>query len=554
MRRLFLLFDVLLFSMPLFLSAMYPLQPPHIHEAIIAGNHKQVKLLLKDDDRNYYILDGHRNTPLHTLLDYKNLLFPEAYSKIKQLLLKKKHNFAIQNQYGNNLLHYACRIGDVDLAQIILHKMPSLVAAQNNAGDIPLHLVCDKAHQKTAQLLLAAGSNIYAKNNKDLSPLFLAFIAGSTEIKHLFLRQKPDLETLYSYSDILLHDAALQNDAKLLRALLVSCDLSFLNRIDSTGYTPLMRAGMHGHHEVVEVLLQDPRSNPTIRNIMGQSAIHFACYPAHKKCLRLVLEYTPSAQINAQTRDKQAPLHIACIQNSQRCIAYLVKNNANVTLQDIRGRTPLFVMHLHNTLGYCSTKIKNILVHARDKHQNTMLHLCTGPINLSKDEYGREVIDSIDDYIRFLVAHNVNLYARNEKKQTALDVALKVYKELYDCHMKDISVTFYQPLINQRTILHSFLRIIMEQKEYALLLHLLKVYGRLPPDIINIILFLHDLIDYELNVQTILAHEYVKEASRSGGNFINENINRDTTLYNTGPNKYFTAKKRTILWGSRIGR
>ena len=51
-------------------------------------------------------------------------------------------------------LHYACRHGNLNIAQYLIREEHCNPSCKNNIGDTPLHYACDNGHLNIAQYLI----------------------------------------------------------------------------------------------------------------------------------------------------------------------------------------------------------------------------------------------------------------------------------------------------------------------------------------------------------------------------------------------------------------
>ena len=64
------------------------------------------------------------------------------------------------------------------------------------------------------------------------------------------------------------------------------CDV---NTINNEGHTPLMLAGMQGHHEVARRLLEN-RADPLIYDKSGSTVLHIAAACGYVDCIHAILQ------------------------------------------------------------------------------------------------------------------------------------------------------------------------------------------------------------------------------------------------------------------------
>jgi ankyrin repeat protein len=91
---------------------------------------------------------------------------------------------------GNVLreIHDAARDGDFGKVQTLVKGNPGLVFNKDKGGFTPLHWAASSGHKDVAELLLAHGADVNAKNNNDWTPLYYAVSGGHKDVAQL-LRQ-----------------------------------------------------------------------------------------------------------------------------------------------------------------------------------------------------------------------------------------------------------------------------------------------------------------------------------------------------------------------------
>ncbi len=130
-----------------------------------------------------------------------------------------------------------------------------------------------------------------------------------------------------------------------------------INVRDKNQATPLHFASYYGHPEVVEVLL-DHGAWANAEDIRGQTPLHqvvlsnhdyhsFWMGPWHLKdhtgrVVRLVQQLLErGADVNAQNKDHETPLHLASRLRLHEMARFLLKHGADVNVKNFEGKSPL---------------------------------------------------------------------------------------------------------------------------------------------------------------------------------------------------------------------
>lgn len=141
--------------------------------------------------------------------------------------IKPKH-LTINDKNGNNLLHLACQIGNLNIVKQSLNDNNVDINKANIEGITPLHMACQNGHLGIVKSLLTKNTLDVNKADPDgVTPLYLACQNGHLEI---------------------------------VKSLLTKDTLN-VNKARITGITSLCRACQKGHIEIVDLLLSSKKIN-----------------------------------------------------------------------------------------------------------------------------------------------------------------------------------------------------------------------------------------------------------------------------------------------------
>jgi ankyrin repeat protein len=174
----------------------------------------------------------------------------------------------------------------------------------------------------------------------------------------------------------LLSAAKSGNAAKVEKLLSLGADANIMD--DRKGHTPLYRAALHGHVEVVRILLSRPEVDVNVQALgRDRTPLHEAAYRGPAIIVKMLLD-APGILVNAADRAGFTPLHEACRCNPAAVALLLAAPNIDINLRNEKGATPL-----HLAAGYkCNPAVvalllaaPNIDINLRDEDGNTPLHL-----------------------------------------------------------------------------------------------------------------------------------------------------------------------------------
>lgn len=176
----------------------------------------------------------------------------------------------------------------------------------------------------------------------------------------------------------------------------------------------LYEAVQKGDEEKVRSLLTIPESAKLINaTIQGNTALHIAV--EHKKNGIASLLLMGGAFPNILNADSETPLHIAASKNNQGMAFLLLSYGGLPSIKNSRGQSAyaLAIQLGHHQLA---DTLLNYPAQEKDKAGNTLLHL-TSMSKTFSEGYTPKLINS-------LIGSQVDINAKNDDKQTALDLSM----------------------------------------------------------------------------------------------------------------------------------
>jgi ankyrin repeat protein len=168
-------------------------------------------------------------------------------------------------------IHKAVVKGDFNKVVALLNEHPDLLEIKNNLGQTPLIAAVNHNQVEIAELLLANGANVNARDPQKRTPLILALpVNNHDRMLRLLLAKGADVNLADSWSMTAVTYAAKQGqieDAKILIAN--DANINFVS-----GESPLYLAVVGAHTEMVELLLASGAdANYKVR---GYTPLHYA--------------------------------------------------------------------------------------------------------------------------------------------------------------------------------------------------------------------------------------------------------------------------------------
>lgn len=137
--------------------------------------------------------------------------------------------------------------------------------------------------------------------------------------------------------------------------------------------------------------------NPNIKNSYGYTALHLACYDNTEDAVVFLVNL--NADVNAQTNSGASCLHIAAKNGNTKILDILLENGGDIELSDKGNETPLFVAVRHGQLAAVDRFLKsNANVNQMGKHGWTPLHVGLRSNHINKASVRLEIVSELIKY------------------------------------------------------------------------------------------------------------------------------------------------------------
>ncbi|XP_046848681.1 transient receptor potential cation channel subfamily A member 1-like isoform X1 [Xenia sp. Carnegie-2017] len=349
-----------------------------------------------------------------------------SLNSLTSLLNHVKDTKCVIAKNGESVLHVATRMGDVDfLHNLLQHDF--IVDLVNHVesvnGRSPLHFAATFNHVEIAKVLLEHGGKITEVDITERCPLYIAANKGHANMLELFLKHEKSRvqELLFSeeyggshYRNILhvavdsgdertvqvclqdedviredLREEIRHGDGYLIHAackngmekslfrfvdVMTHLDLLQLNRKDKQGFTPIHKAAINNHSDIVsyigsksKIFVNEKTENSqsalvlaaqrghvrvveellklkadfTIRDDSNRTVLHYAI--AHPETLRILLKKKDLGPllINEKEIDGYTPIHNAALKGLLESVRILLEYNADLNVFTNTSRSPL---------------------------------------------------------------------------------------------------------------------------------------------------------------------------------------------------------------------
>lgn len=266
---------------------------------------EMLEFLINRAHVNVNALDNHGETPL--------MLFAvNGHLELMRKLIDYGADLSIINKKGQNVLHRACELDQVEVCGYLHEKLSlpnssELDASQaslflhdaDSSGRSPLHILAEKGFVECAKQLVSPSEylinqqccrTLLSQRDADgRTPLHLAILFGHLDIAALLLENTPD--SWIDYPDRVRRSSVhlSVDSANAVRVIsLLSDRAANMSTTDERGDTPLHFAALSGRMAVVQALL-DCGADPTALNNDWEIPAQVAAAYGHFDCVRLLL-------------------------------------------------------------------------------------------------------------------------------------------------------------------------------------------------------------------------------------------------------------------------
>ncbi|XP_067678573.1 ankyrin-1-like [Haliotis asinina] len=291
-----------------------------------------------------------------------------GHKEVVKLLVSSGADVSLADNKGDNILHYTCQGGHTEIVKYILsqnmsdinsrgfQKMSPLMRAAlmghrevmkllvskgadvlqlDQGGDNILHYACQGGHIETVEYILSQNmSDINSRGFQKMSPLMRAALMGHREVMKLLVSKGADVLQLDQGGDNILHYACQGGHIETVEYIL-SQNMSDINSRGFQKMSPLMRAALMGHREVMKLLVSKGADVLQLDQ-GGDNILHYACRRGHIETVEYILSQN-MLDINSRGFQKMNPLMNAALMGHREVIKLLVSKGADVLQLDLGG-------------------------------------------------------------------------------------------------------------------------------------------------------------------------------------------------------------------------
>lgn len=259
-----------------------------------------------------------------------------------------------------------------------------------------------------AEILLAHGAKVDAKDDKGHTPLFLVARSGFS---------KDDDQAIEDLAEVLIEHGADVNDGPPLAAAAFFNKLNMVKYLVANGANPkkpeILNAAV-GNGDYVEMakLLVGYGADVNAR-VNGEDPLHTAAFKGNAKCVDFLL--SKGARVNALDGQGFTSLYLTASNDHGAPVAeILLDHGANPNARNPAGKTTL-----HQAAAYGATKIVKLLL-AHKANPNAVDDYGNTPL-IENIRYGLDA--SVLDIVELLVENGADL--NTTSSETPLSIAMR---------------------------------------------------------------------------------------------------------------------------------
>lgn len=203
-------------------------------------------------------------------------------------------------------LHVAARWGDLDQVGQFLSKGADINARDEGEGNTPLHWATVAGNNAIAELLIAKGAEVDAKNDNGNTPLSLATVTDDEPIAQLLIAKGADVNTKNNKRTTPLILAAFTGHKDVAQLLIAKG--AKVDAKNKKGITPLSAAAATGHRDVAALLIAKG-ADVNVEDKLYNTPLHWAAATGRWEVAELLI--AKGAEVNAKNIDDMTPLSLA---------------------------------------------------------------------------------------------------------------------------------------------------------------------------------------------------------------------------------------------------
>ncbi|XP_059489715.1 uncharacterized protein LOC132204878 [Neocloeon triangulifer] len=320
-----------------------------LHYAAQKGHHAVAELLISNGlDIN--VRADFNETPFTLAAYFSN-------EKMCRYLVDRGADLSAVNSEGNDALHLACINGKFENVKYLIGLNGFSVEKKGENGRTALHWAAFRGHVTMIKFLLSKGADVNALDNDYNTPLTLAAYFSNEEMRRPGVDSGADLSAVDIDGDDvsrLVYFNGKLNDINYLTPLGTAASCEFetatrailergadVNKRNKSCATALTISTVANNHKLMKILLQHPGVEVDATDPDGMTSLHYAAACGLYDAITILLKN--NAEINLQDNFGRTALHRVLVSGNLECIKLLVSEpNVNVNIRDhMYGMAPV---------------------------------------------------------------------------------------------------------------------------------------------------------------------------------------------------------------------
>ncbi|XP_069127645.1 transient receptor potential cation channel subfamily A member 1-like isoform X2 [Argopecten irradians] len=386
-----------------------------LHHAA-ANGHRDVVEFIVTAGADINLQNKNGDTSLHVAVD-------GDHTDVLNCLLKHSADTTIINEVFMAPIHLAVDGAKIKALETLLKFSAADIILPGESGFTPLHYCAYKDSDECAKLLLQYGARPCVTCSYGFYPIHIAAKSAAAKTLEVLIKHVENLgytrEQVLSFTDkannMPLHAAVNGGDIKAVRVCIVAGAAVDAQQEDKS--TPVHFACAQGSVELIKIMqeLQPERFSKALRScdVLKMTPLHRAALFNHVNVVEYLLQQ--GADIDAQDSQDRTPLLIAASKGCWRTVQCLIVNNVSISKTDRENRN---FLHLAikfggrlNEFGAGLLKDVKNLLNEKDDYGCTPLHYASREGHLV----------AIDD----LISLGAHINPKNNNKQSPLHFAAR---------------------------------------------------------------------------------------------------------------------------------
>ena len=333
-----------------------------------------------------------------------------ALKFLKHLIDEYQCDFNATTTDGITSLHLACESGHLPVVLYLTGLPQCNVAATTLDGSTVLHkaCICKQSFPILKHLVENHQLDLCAVNDDGMAPIHIACSNGSLDSVQYIIGHSPSLlelpESVHGYTPFLI--SIMYNQLKVVQYLIgKNCDLY---ASDNKGFKSAHLVARDGSLNILKYLVDNNYCDLNATNHQEHTPLHVAILANRFKIIEYILNksmpsvtvnwlrkvkysldspqdlHTTNLHINAQDKDGNTPLHLACQKEKRNIISLLAKSchsSSYFLIANRKGETPLHLVAAVGSNDAAEALLVSVtgslhseLFTARDSEGSTVFH------------------------------------------------------------------------------------------------------------------------------------------------------------------------------------